>query len=292
MKFFQKAHNLFKQTEKHFKHIRQPNDFSSLANKILSDSSVHEHFNLETIAEFLQYKKYPANYYGLRSFSDMPFTLFRNDHFFLDIYFWRQSDTDIHSHHFTGAFKMLTGQQNQFEFTFQKKKKLFPFLDEGELKMISSRSLRPGETQPILLGQDFIHMTVHGKSQLTANLCLRTPTYPDQHFYGYLLHGHKLLNLPYQEERVQKLGLIQVLSDKDQLKFLAAYLKTQDLFTLISLYKGDLFSTPDFGEELSEITKKIIHKRFPASAKKLEHFLNEMPKHKKLLKKMSFFSQG
>ena len=286
MKFLKRAEKIFLEAYKYEKEYKKHNDFARIATNILEDSSIHKYYNSGVINEIFAHKSFPKQHYGLKNFSDTPFTLFRGERFILDMYFWRVSDTDIHSHHFTGAFKMLSGVQHQLEFVFKKKKKLFQFLEEGEVKLRSSKELFSGDTQSIVLGDDFIHQTIHSDKIATVNLCLRTTTLPKLDLYSFLLSGYKVMNNPYNEMRLRKLSLIRTLPENQQLGTLAKYLETADLLTLINLFKGDQFAANYFREEFKDVTKECIKRRFSKDYQKLKKFLETTSNHPKLHKKL------
>jgi hypothetical protein len=288
--FLKKAEKLFKDAEKHQKEYKKPNDFSHLATRILENSNIHESFDDDVIHKIFSLKTLPKQNYGLNNFSDTPFTLFRNDRFFLDIYFWRLSDTDIHSHHFTGAFKMLKGSQQQLELGFKKNKTLYPFLEQGTIKVKSNKSILVGETQSILLGNDFIHQTFHDATKLTVNLCLRTILVPGHNLYSFLLNGYSLKNSPYQEVRLRKMSLVRTLPEAQQRKAMMALLETLDLLTLINIFKGDHFSHAYLNEDFRELTKICIKRQFPKDYAKLRGFFKDLPKHQEIHRKLKFFT--
>lgn len=292
MTFIPRARKLFLKAEKLAADIKAPNELARIAFETLAESDIDRHFSSETFSEILLHKKYPPHYYQMRNFSDAPFTLIRGEKMFLDLYFWRRSDTDIHCHHFTGAFKMLQGRQHQIVYQFEKEKKLFPFLEQGRLKTIEKRDFQRGQTQMIKLGGDFIHHTLHDDTQVTVNLCLRTPTFPGRNLYSYLHHGYKQLNMNYSDDRTRKLSLIKAFPEHEQTKMIASFLGQQDLFTLVSLYKGDSFTAPFLQSDFKPLIELTLKKRFPSSFKKLENYIGMMPKHLNLNKKLRFFMES
>lgn len=289
MNFIKRAEKLFMEASRFTTSIKNPKDFGPLSTKILENSSIHEHFNKEVVSEFFKLKILPKQNYTINNFSDSAFTLFRNDQFFLDIYFWRNSDTDLHSHHFTGAFKMLSGVQRQTTYSFIKKKKITAFLEQGELKLLQSKVLQVGDTQPILLGDNFIHQIIHDKNELTVNLCLRTPAIDPLKFYGFFLPGHKLENLPYSDLRSRKLSLIDSLPEKLKTEALQNFLNTCDLFTLVNLAIGPQLNANNMSDLIKHESLINIKLRFPKAYLKLSPFLLDSAKHLKMHKKLKYF---
>jgi hypothetical protein len=147
----------------------------------------------------------------------------------------------------------------------------------------------PGSTQSIVLGDDFIHQTIHDDKVVTVNLCLRTTTLPNLDLYSFVLNGYKIKNDPYNEMKIRKLSLIKTLPEAHQIGALAKFLETANLLTLVNLIKGDQFAANYFNEDFKEETKKCIKRRFPKDYQKLRKFLDSTSNPLKLHKKLKFF---
>jgi hypothetical protein len=289
MSFIKQAEKLFKSAEKEIGKKFTPNQFAQLATELLSNSDIHKHFNQSSIHECLSYSNYPGHYYNQRQFGDVALTLFKNDQYFLDLYFWKQKDTDIHAHHFTGAFKMLSGHQHQLECSFQLKEKVLPFLHTGNIKLKNFKRIIPGETQSIFLNEDFIHQTHHDKKILTANLCLRTTTFPNEHLWGYYLHGYKVLHLGNPDDRVRKLTLISSLPKKNQFEALSSFLASQDHHTLITLAIGETWTAQLIDKNLRSLIIRYLKEKQPQLWLKTAGLINGIPKQQKKHQKLLVF---
>lgn len=137
-------------------------------------------------------------------FSDLPLTIARGKHCFIDLYFWRRRPTVIHDHHFVGAFQCLQGFNVDSEFTFKKTKKLTAFHSLGELKLKETRTLKPGEVVGINFQQKFIHQNLH-QADLTVNLCFRTNDVSKKNLSNYLFTGFKYEKEPLSQNRAYRL---------------------------------------------------------------------------------------
>lgn len=289
MSFLKKSEELFRQAENEIKGKFKPNEFAVQASDLLAHSNIHKYFNHETISELLKYRKYPIHYYSQLQFSDVPLTLFRNEKFFLEIYFWKNKDTDIHDHHFTGAFKMLSGEQNQIELGFTEKKKISPFLSSGSLRVKKLRSMEPGDTQTILLGKDFIHQSLHSHTKITANICLRTPTIDGHDLSGYYFHGYKLKYLGSHDERLRKLSLIRLLPKTETYQHMASFLDTQSDHTLVTLAVGETLTHRVMDPRLRRLIVRYLAESRKILYEKTKDFIKGVPGHQKKHKKLKIF---
>jgi hypothetical protein len=133
--------------------------------------------NIETIQNYRAFE-----------FSDLPLTLARGRHCFMDLYVWRRRPTVIHNHHFTGAFQCLEGSNVDLSFSFKTKKKFGKFHSTGELKLEETRKVLAGDVVPIDLQDRFIHQN-HHHHDLTVNLCFRTPDVRGKRIANFLYSG-------------------------------------------------------------------------------------------------------
>ena len=129
-------------------------------------------------------------------FGEPPVTLFYCDHFILDVYFWVNSNTDIHDHSFSGAFKVIKGATIQNTFKFNALKKYNDGMSLGKMQLSNTMLIdTPNVCIKILPGDQFIHSTIH-LTKPTITLCLRTlvdTQHRSQH--GYYPTGIRLLGL-------------------------------------------------------------------------------------------------
>ena len=186
--------------------------FHIKARELLETAQLHKCFNYQELVEKSLDPKFeiPQTYkYG--EFSDFPLTLARGKYCFLDVYFWRRRPTAVHNHHFKGAFQCLKGFNVDLEYTFKAQKSLGKFHSVGDLELIGTRNIRPGEAVSINFLDKFIHQN-HHQDDLTVNLCFRTPEENQSNISNYLLSGlrfEKASGLLMKVERLKKLCALE-----------------------------------------------------------------------------------
>lgn len=179
--------------------------FHEKARNLLEQARLHEVYDYQKLIETSLSKKFlhEQNFKYLE-FSDLPITIARGEHCFIDIYFWRRRPTVIHNHHFAGAFQCLSGNNVDLEFSFTEKKEIGRFHALGELKLLQERQLKQGEVVEIAeLGQ-FIHQN-HHQAELTVNLCFRTHEFKKHNLSNYLFTGLRYEKEPKLIARVNRL---------------------------------------------------------------------------------------
>jgi hypothetical protein len=157
-------------------------------------------FNQESVLQLLnQLGPLPIQSFPNREFGEIPFTLFRDDFFFLDLYIWNKFETSIHDHHFCGAFKLLAGRSHQHVYEFTESEVIDPLISKGKLTKIRSENLKIGSIQKIEAGDKFIHQVCH-LGHPTVTLCVRTTNLLDNLFcyhtsgyrFKYNFNPHKV----------------------------------------------------------------------------------------------------
>jgi hypothetical protein len=180
-------------------------EFHKYAAELLSKAALPKVFNYQDIVHsaFDPKSIQKQNFRNLE-FSDLPVTLSRGKHCFIDVYFWRRRPTVIHNHHFTGAFMCLLGHNVDLEFSFEKTQKLGKYHDMGKLHLEQVRELGPGDIAEIAFLDKFIHQN-HHQAELTVNLCFRTPETPNKSLSNYLFSGLRYEKNPVLLGRVARL---------------------------------------------------------------------------------------
>lgn len=123
----------------------------------LDDLLIREHSRLE-----LAYR-----------FSDFDLQLYSTDRFRIEFLYWVGSDTSIHHHGFSGAFKLACGRSLHTEYDFEIRHTLHPELLVGELRLRSSKVFEPGEICLVQGGRRFIHANFH-MMRPTVTMLIRT----------------------------------------------------------------------------------------------------------------------
>lgn len=134
-------------------------------------------FSAEEVEEFLQEillkQEFPKQTFGIGKFGFPAITLFRTDELRLDLYAWPKSHLSIHSHNFSGAFKVLGANVTHVQFNYKSKKDITETINLGELEIKSQDILRFGDTEFIDFEDKFIHFVFHHKQE-GLTLVLRT----------------------------------------------------------------------------------------------------------------------
>lgn len=188
------------------------NEFHKKASELLN-AQVASQFDFQEIVEESFKVKHP-HYFGQLEFSDLPITISRGTHCFIDLYFWRRRPTVIHNHHFAGAFMCLTGKNVDLEFSFKKELHLGQFHALGKLELKRQKQMVAGDITEIGFMNKFIHQN-HHQSDLTVNLCFRTPQTPGKNLSHFLYSGLRYEKNPLLLGRVQRLLRFIDLGDFD-----------------------------------------------------------------------------
>lgn len=165
--------------------------FHEEAVALLQDARMHERFDFQNlVSESFNRKFSHEQNFKSFEFSDLPVTIARGEHCFIDLYFWRRRPTTIHNHHFTGAFQCLTGANVELKYKFIKENVLTKFHVQGELKEVEETRVLPGDIQNIDLQDRFIHQSYH-QADITVNLCFRTPDFKNKNLANFFYPGFK-----------------------------------------------------------------------------------------------------
>ena len=190
-----------------------PQKFYEEAAALLDKASMHKHFSFEdlVIGSFGKNFNHEQNFKSLE-FSDLPVTIARGEHSFVDLYFWRRRPTTIHNHHFTGAFQCLHGSNVELKYKFTKERRLTRFHTMGELKEIKETKVLPGDIECIDLQDKFIHQS-HHQADLTVNLCFRTPDFKGKNLANFFYPGLKYEKNALTLQKAQRLYAFALIED-------------------------------------------------------------------------------
>jgi hypothetical protein len=180
-------------------------DFHQYATELLTSSGFNKAYNFQDIVNsaFKSTTSLKQNFKQLE-FSDLPLTLSRGKHCFIDVYFWRRRPTVIHNHHFSGAFMCLEGSNVDLEFDFVKSAKIGKHHDLGKLILRKTQNLKAGDVATIAPLDKFIHQN-HHQADLTINLCFRTPEIKAKNLSNYLYSGLRFEKNPVLIGRTSRL---------------------------------------------------------------------------------------
>jgi len=150
---------------------------SEIASRALQKHRMDQHFSIEALLRWLlRTRTLPEQLQLTNGFGEPPITLFRNEHFLIDIYFWINPITTIHSHGFSGAFSVLRGRKLHCHYAFQIRDKIEERLQIGELHLKETKLLKAGDIQTIDTGPKGIHQ-VWQLDRPTVTLLIR-PYHP------------------------------------------------------------------------------------------------------------------
>ncbi len=176
------------------------------------------------------------------TFGQPPVTVFRNENFVIDIYFWMHADTSLHSHAFCGSFKILYGQSLHEEFSIEQIKSYSHDASFNKLTRTDFKILNPSDSITILRGSEFNHRVVH-LSTPSVTLCIRTVTDKEIPQWHHFDNGLSVLKREVDQSLLKKLFYGDYLFQIGQ----------ESLFTYTQDFIGSLESSEliNFFEQLS-----------------------------------------
>ncbi|GEM_PF-3634064 len=166
-------------------------EFPDFALKALQEMNTAPLKDPQIVSQIIASHDWPEQHFKSATFADLSFTLFRNEHFFLDLYIWNHQDTNIHDHHFSGAFQVIQGESFHISYNFIPEEQLTPWLEKGRLKVVEKTNLTAGETRKIDFNDKFIHQNLHSTNPCLT-LCLRTKDHPHILLNSYCNGGLKI----------------------------------------------------------------------------------------------------
>ena len=189
--------------------------FHEEARRLLEKNELYKLFDYQEIVEALFSKKFQVEQnFKSFEFSDLPITISRGEHCFIDIYFWRRRPTTIHNHHFCGAFQCISGSNLDLEYKFKVTRKLTKFHALGELIHKRTKKIEAGDVVPINLLDKFIHQN-HHLADLTVNLCFRTSEVHKKNLSNFLYSGLRYEKDPASLLRAERLFALTRVQDFD-----------------------------------------------------------------------------
>ena len=181
-----------------------------------------------------------TNYSGFyNTFGQPPITIFNNEKFVVDIYFWMHADTSIHDHSFSGAFKVLHGRSLHEEFHIQKIKAYSKDVLKTNVSRFKSESLKAGDTRAIIAGNEFTHRVIH-LDKPTITLCIRTVNDLAKLQWHHFSNGLSILKRELSEHTIKSVFYFEYLLQRDYsegLNFINKLIKSWDISTGLNLYE-------------------------------------------------------
>lgn len=164
--------------------------FPHIAAESLSAASFHRQFDEEEIIDWVgRATSLPTQLDPRSNFGQPPLTVWRNDSFVIDVYFWVDTETSIHDHAFAGAFTNLSGHSLNCTYRFEQASSVDEGVQLGSLLLDRSEYVKPGDVCTIVAGSKFIHRVWHLDCP-TISLVARTTTrHPGLRQYSYYPEG-------------------------------------------------------------------------------------------------------
>lgn len=148
-------------------------NFHNLASKILEEVN-DDDVTIDKIISHLDKGLQSEQFILDDQFGEPSITLYHSDEIILDILLWTSSDTNIHTHGFTGAFRTMVGETIQAIYdTKNKYEPPYAEFIEDEVSLKELKNLKAGSIQEIPSGMSFMHKSYHIDIP-TINLLFRT----------------------------------------------------------------------------------------------------------------------
>ncbi|HEV2799192.1 MAG TPA: hypothetical protein VGW12_01780 [Pyrinomonadaceae bacterium] len=138
------------------------NFFHHIATDCLREAAFHQKFDADEIIAWVnRAENLPPQLDPRSRFGQPPLTVWRNERFVLDLYFWVDTETSIHDHAFSGAFTNLVGHSLNCSYHFERAARHGEGLFTGSLAFKHADYVMPGDVCPIVGGSRFIHRVWH-----------------------------------------------------------------------------------------------------------------------------------
>jgi len=198
------------------------------------------------------------------SFGQPPITIFNNGNFVIDIYIWRDVDTSIHSHSFSGAFKVLYGRSLHEQFSIETQHTYANDVLGTNIELNSFDLVGPSQTIEILRGNQFIHRLIHLDNP-TITLCARTINDEEKAQWHHFRNGLAIQKKALEEKVIKGLYYFQYLFSKNNtsaLEFLNHLIESWDISTTLNLYEQLTIDSMGIEPEAIEHFFKAVLKRY------------------------------
>jgi hypothetical protein len=247
--------------------------------------AVHEVSADEVLTAVLEVPRLPDQLDFPGKFGEPPLTLYRTTRLIVDLYYWLDGTTTVHQHGFSGAFQLLSGSSIHAQYRFRAGQRLNARLVIGDLSLVRTELLGPGDTRPIASGPSFIHSLFH-LDRPSSTIVIRTPhdqDAPPQYNY-YRPH----VGLDSHEDRLlsRRFEAMQILREMDE----AAYEAEMDQVVNDSPYAEVvpyLIEYVKFESDMGRVSARAEHvrQRFGDKAARLEPVLREMRRQAAIIKR-------
>lgn len=106
-------------------------------------------------------------------FSDLTVTLFKHQHFRIDLLCWLNASTSIHQHAFSGAFRVWQGSSMHSIYRFEETQRFNTMMRFGKVTQECCEYLKAGDVRVIEAGSSLTHAVFHLEAP-TYTIIIRT----------------------------------------------------------------------------------------------------------------------
>lgn len=236
-------------------------DFPKYSTDFLSKLDTTPLQDAHSFQDVMTSTKWGTQQFTSGHFADLSFTLMRTKNYLLDLYIWHHQDTNIHDHHFAGAFKIVQGESFHLTYQYESEKKIYPWLDKGSLLLLDKSTFKEGDTQSIGFSRRFIHQNIHTTNPCIT-LCFRTVDHPKTLLNSYYNQGMKikLHRMSFKDQKMLE-GLIHLANGKVSTTNTDPILKKISDHTLYSLMIGQYPFFARAGENFHKLIVQELQKR-------------------------------
>lgn len=170
------------------------------------------------------------------AFGQPPITVFYEERFYIDVYFWMDSTTSIHQHGFNGAFSVLAGSSLHSRFEFDTEQMYGRRLKKGLLHHREMTLLTKGSAIEILSGTQFIHSLFHlERPSVTVVIRSGAPWDLPQYNYWWPYLAMEPPDAQLLTRKIQLLNMMVAQQHGDLHSLLMRYLPMEDPYSMIHL---------------------------------------------------------
>ena len=153
----------------------RPADLPAIATRLLAETRPDRAWNLGALADWtLSEAAFPDACNPFGPMGPPAFTVWSNEHLFVNIYAYTTPEVVVHDHDFSGAFMNLAGITIQCTYDFGGADIVDDSVRVGALRLRGIEAISDGAVRAIEPGDAFIHQVWH-VSQPTVVLVIRTP---------------------------------------------------------------------------------------------------------------------
>lgn len=249
--------------------------FSKIARVELEKNNVSNWFSkLEIMKWFLHTNQAPTQQSPVSGFGEPPITVYEEEDFFIEVYFWNSPLISIHDHAFSGAFTVIEGASLNCEYQFNIKKKLKGQTHLGSLQLKKIEHLSPGSVREIRSGNSFIHDVWH-YIYPTISIVVRTKRERKSQFvYHQNMAADTLYNRdPHFQRKLALLEHILIIDPDQYWEEIKLLLGKNDLYSTFIIY-CDINQDPrklPFVKKLNKLIKQNSDNFLEPLDKALKH---------------------